>query len=252
MALTNKERAMAFLISFETGDREMIENGVSENYTPHYPDIGDGKNALLDFFDQIQTMELKVNVRRALEDGEYVAVHSEYSGPMIVIDILRFEDGKIVEHWANGQDKIEKTASGHSMIDGSTEIKDIEKTNDNKALLKELVDDVFIGGDYGKMSLLFDDDNYTQHNPNFADGLLGLLKGLEEMAKKGQEMKFTKNHMILGEGNFVLSVSEGNYNGEHVSFYDLFRINKGKFVEHWDVIEPIKSLEEWKNQNGKF
>jgi predicted SnoaL-like aldol condensation-catalyzing enzyme len=83
MALTNKERAMAFLISFETGDREIIENGVSENYTPHYPDIGDGKNALLDFFDQIQTMELKVNVIRALEDGEYVAVHSEYSGPMI-------------------------------------------------------------------------------------------------------------------------------------------------------------------------
>jgi predicted SnoaL-like aldol condensation-catalyzing enzyme len=75
----------------------------------------------------------------------------------------------------------------------------------------------------------------------------GLLKGLEKMAKNGQEMKFTRNHMILNERNFVLSVSEGRYSGDYVSFYDLFRMENGKFVEHWDVIEPIKPLEEWKN-----
>jgi len=72
------------------------------------------------------------------------------------------------------------------------------------------------------------------------------------MAKNGQEMKFTRNHMILGEGNFVLSVSEGRYGGDYVSFYDLFRMENGKFVEHWDVIEPIQPREKWKNQNGKF
>lgn len=65
-------------------------------------------------------------------------------------------------------------------------------------------------------------------------------------------MEFTKNHMILGEGNFVLSVSEGKWSGEYVSFYDLFKVENGKFVEHWDVIEPIPPQEEWKNQNGKF
>ncbi|MBZ2165491.1 ester cyclase [Methanobacterium spitsbergense] len=36
------------------------------------------------------------------------------------------------------------------------------------------------------------------------------------------------------------------------SFFDLFRIENGKFAEHWDVIEPIKTQGEWKNQNGKF
>jgi predicted SnoaL-like aldol condensation-catalyzing enzyme len=250
--VTNKERAIAFLISFETGDRDIIENWVSDNYTPHFPDIGTGKEALLDFFDQMKTIEIRVDIQRALEDGDYVAVHSQYTGPMIVLDLFRFENGKIVEHWANSQDKIEKTASGHSMIDGSTEIEDLDKTMENKALLKELVDDVFIGGKYDKMASLFDDDNYIQHNPNFADGVSGLLQGLEEMAKKGMEMKFTKNYMIIGEGNFVLSVSEGYWSGEHVSFFDLFRMENNKFVEHWDVIEPIKPPEEWKNRNGKF
>ena len=83
----------------------------------------------------------------------------------------------------------------------------MEKTAGNKVLLKKLVLDVFISGDYDKMSNFFDDDNYIQHNSWFADELSGLLSGLEEMAKQGNEMKFTKNYMILGEGNMVLSVN---------------------------------------------
>ena len=35
-------------------------------------------------------------------------------------------------------------------------------------------------------------------------------------------------------------------------FYDLFRIENGKIVEHWDTIEEIPPRSEWKNQNGKF
>jgi predicted SnoaL-like aldol condensation-catalyzing enzyme len=171
---------------------------------------------------------------------------------MVVIDIFRFDDGKIVDHWANTQNSVEETVSVHTMLDGSTQIKDLDKTAENKTLLKELVEDVFIVRDYNKMSSFFDDDNYIQHNPRFVDGLSGLVKGLEEMAKKGMEMKFIKNYMILGEGNFVSSVNEGFYNGEHVSFFDIFRIENSKFVEHWDVIEPIVPSEKWKNQNGKF
>jgi predicted SnoaL-like aldol condensation-catalyzing enzyme len=72
------------------------------------------------------------------------------------------------------------------------------------------------------------------------------------MAKQGNEMKFTKNYMILGEGNMVLSVNEGFYNGEHVSFFDIFRIENSKFVENWDIIKHIVPAEKWKNRNGKF
>ncbi len=54
---------------------------------------------------------------------------------------------------------------------------------------------------------------------------------------------YTKNHMILGEGNFVLTVSEGQFLGKQVSFYDLFRIESGKVVEHWDTIEEMPAKE---------
>jgi predicted SnoaL-like aldol condensation-catalyzing enzyme len=252
MEKTNREKAVAFLKSSETGDKEFVKEWVSENYTPHYPSIKTGRHELLEFYDQLKDMDIKLDIRRVIVDGDYVAVHSEYTGPMVVIDIFRFEDGKIVDHWANTQKTVEQTVSGHSMLDGPIQINDLEKTEDNKTLLKELVDDVFIGGDYDKMPSFFDDDNYIQHNPEFPDGLSGLVKGLGEMAEQGREMKFTKNYMILGEGNFVLSVSEGFFNNEHVSFFDMFRIENSKFVEHWDVIEPIKPSKDWKNQNGKF
>lgn len=57
-------------------------------------------------------------------------------------------------------------------------------------------------------------------------------------------MKFTELHMILGERNFALSITEGYLGEEHVSFYDLFRIQNNKLVEHGDVNEPILPIEE--------
>jgi predicted SnoaL-like aldol condensation-catalyzing enzyme len=72
------------------------------------------------------------------------------------------------------------------------------------------------------------------------------------MAKQGIILKYSKTHRILGEGNFVLAISEGHLGGVHSAFYDLFRVENGKIAEHWDVIEPIPAKSEWKNTNGKF
>ena len=61
------------------------------------------------------------------------------------------------------------------------------------------------------------------------------------------------DYKVLGQGNFVLTMSEGKFGkGEHTSFYDLFRIENGQIVEHWDVIAPIEPKTDWKNTNGKF
>jgi len=65
-------------------------------------------------------------------------------------------------------------------------------------------------------------------------------------------VKYTKVHKILGEGNFVLVVSEGNFGDKLSAYYDLYRIQNGKIAEHWDTIQAIPPREEWKNLNGKF
>ena len=57
---------------------------------------------------------------------------------------------------------------------------------------------------------------------------------------------------LLGEGNFVLVVSEGSFGRVATSFFDLFRIENGKIAEHWDTVEAVPERSAWKNDNGKF
>lgn len=59
-------------------------------------------------------------------------------------------------------------------------------------------------------------------------------------------------HMILGEGNFVLVVSEAAVNGTPTAIYDLYRVEDSTIAEHWDIAEIIPPRSEWKNDNGKF
>jgi len=196
----------------------------------------------------------KVEVIRAFEDGEFVFTHTEYNffGPKAGFDVFRFENGLIVEHWDNLQEIVKETVSGRSQFDGTTQILDIDKTDENKKLIKGFISDVLMGGNPSVITDYISTEKYLQHNPNVGDGLEGLGKALEELAKAGMPMKFTENHKILGEGNFVLSLSEGEFLNKHVGFYDLFRIENGKIVEHWDTIEEIPEKSEWKNENGKF
>lgn len=148
-------------------------------------------------------------MKRVISDGDFVAVHSEYNlnGPKAVFDIFRFEKGKIVEYWDNLQKVVGETLSGHTMFDGATEITDLDKTNENKELVKNFVEDVLMGQNLDKLTSYFDGDNYIQHNPYIADGLSGLGKALEEWAKQEVTMQYDKLHMLIGQGNIVLVAS---------------------------------------------
>lgn len=121
-----------------------------------------------------------------------------------------------------------------------------------KRLVRSFVEDILVNGKMEKLAGYFDGDRYTQHNPQIGDGLSGLGKALEAMARQGITMKYDRVHQVLGEGNFVLVVSEGEFAGQPSSFSDLFRVESGKIAEHWDTIETIPARQLWQNDNGKF
>lgn len=191
---------------------------------------------------------------RVFQDGDFVFAHTDYNffGPKIGFDIFRFENGTIVEHWDLQETPANPNPSGRTMIDGPTEATDLERTEANKALVRAFVEDILVNGRMEKLAGYFDGDRFVQHNPQVADGLSGLGAALEAMARQGVTMKYDRIHKILGEGSFVLAVSEGSFGGRPTSFYDLFRIENGKIAEHWDTIETVPPREAWKNANGKF
>lgn len=251
--LSNKEKAIALLESIPTKNTSIVEDYVSDRqYIQHNPNVEDGKDYFIKFIKQGFVKEAKVI--RAIQDDNYVVAHMKYNffGAKVAFDILRFENGKVVEHWDNLAPITKANPSGHTQFDGSKEIKDLDKTTENKKLIKQFVKDILIDGDMTKLTSYFNGNNYTQHNSLIADQLSGLEKTLSTWAKQGIVMKYNKIHMAIGEGNFVLTVSEGTLGGEAKAFYDLFRVEKSKITEHWDVIESMPVNGTSKNTNGKF
>jgi predicted SnoaL-like aldol condensation-catalyzing enzyme len=192
-----------------------------------------------------------VNIVRVFQDGDFVFAHT-LSGIKIEFHIFRFEDGYMVEHWDNFQEAIMPTKSGNSMIDGPTQSRDLDKTDENKKLIKKFLDDVLYAHNIKNIANYISTEKYVQHNPRVADGLAGFSAAMEALAKAGLKLEYTKTYKILGEGDFVLTQSEGELAGQAVAFYDLWRVENGKITEHWDVLEPMMPKEKWKNQNGKF
>lgn len=254
--LSNRDKAVAVISSIETVDQNAISYINPNKYIQHNLAVADGLAGFGEVMKMLPEGSAKAKVIRTIQDGEYVALHTEYDffGPKAGFDIFRFEDGLIVEHWDNLQDVAKPNPSGRTQFDGATEITDVNKTDENKAIVSDFVQTILMKGDMSQISKFIGDkdSDYIQHNVAVADGLSGLGVALKQLAEAGMPMVYSKNHLIIGEGNFVLSVSEGQFMNQHVAFYDLFRVDNGKIVEHWDTIEAIPPKSEWKNGNGKF
>ncbi len=255
MELSKKAKAIAVLESLETGSKEPIAYINPNKYIQHNLSVGDGLEGFGEVIKHAPPQGFKAKVIRAFEDGDFVFTHTEYDffGPKIGFDVFRFENDLIVEHWDNLIEVQPANPSGRTQTDGATDITDIDKTTENKNIVKSFIDDVLLNHQNEKITDYINPTKYLQHNPVVADGLDGFGAAMKYFAENNLVMEYTKTHKVLGEGNFVLSMSEGKFGkGEHTSFYDLFRLENGKIVEHWDVISTIPSESEWKNKNGKF
>lgn len=249
MTALRKEHIHTLLKGIETGDESSVAVVNPNKYIQHNPQTHEGGIGLAELFRQLAKTSPRVNIVRIFSDGDYVFAHTEYdfSESNIGFEVFRFEGDQTVEHWDNIQLRKGPNSSGNTMVDGSTEITDYDKTEYNRDIINSFVTNVLIEQQFNNLKNYIN-DNYIEHNPQIGNGPSALQSALS----KPNSVLYKKNHRILAEGNFILSVCEGAMNEKHTSFFDLFRIARGKIVEHWDTTEAIPPECEWKNDNGKF
>lgn len=257
--MTKKEKALALIGTFANGDTAKAKELLAPGYIQHNLAYGTGADAFVGSVAYLASAPVKTTVNniRAFEDGDKVFLQTIYNfagaGEQVAFDIFRFDaDGKIAEHWDNLAAKAAPNPSGHTQVDGYDSLEDLDKTEENREIIKNFLYDVMQGKAPEKTPSYFDGDTYIQHNTGIADGLSGLGAALEALGKQGIQMIYDNIHQVLAQGNYVLAVSEGTFGGTPTSYYDLWRIENGKVAEHWDVMETIADKETWQNTNGKF
>jgi predicted SnoaL-like aldol condensation-catalyzing enzyme len=257
--MSKKETVGTFLGAVLQGDTATMRDLANADYIQHNPFIPTGLEPFIQMLPVLQEHKTTAENIRMFEDGDYVFMHNIWRNAkpfgadvMVSFDVIRLDEhGKVAEHWDGMTALVEESASGRTQTDGPTEVTDVEKTAENKALAKALVEDVLMGKNPEKITEYISDQQYDQHNPDIKDGLQGIMEAVEYLTAQNNMFKYTRIHKVLGEGNFVLTISEGEWNGKQQVFYDLFRVADGKIVEHWDVIQEIPS-EGLANENGMF
>lgn len=257
--LSQKEKVAVFFEAINERDVATLEELVTEDYIQHNPFIPTGRDAFVELLTTVlESNGTQVQNIRVIEDDNFVAIHNLWTNAapfgadtVVTFDILRFDDnGKIAEHWDAIQPWESQTANGNTMIDGPTEITNLSETEANKALAVSIIEDVLMGQNPNNITNYISED-YIQHNPQIDNGLQGIQDAVAFLTSINNMFQYNTIYKVIGEGSFVLTISEGTWNGTSNAFYDLFRMENGKAVEHWDVIQPVPT-EGLANDNGMF
>jgi predicted SnoaL-like aldol condensation-catalyzing enzyme len=125
MSETNKSVVVAFYkVIFEGRVEDAFRLYAGTPYRQHNPLIEDGMEGLKKFVTRIMSSQpdARYEIKRVFADGDHVVLHSHWHGLSdnprgeAVVDILRVEGGKVLEHWDVIQTVPEMSANANTMF----------------------------------------------------------------------------------------------------------------------------------------
>jgi predicted SnoaL-like aldol condensation-catalyzing enzyme len=243
---------------FDRKDPSAVDRFFADPFLQHDPNVSDGLAGMRQYAAEIAASpQAKIKIYRTLEDGDLVLLHSKYEGlnvhgaSLVDFDLFRFKDGKIVEHWGGQEPEAPPNPSGRTQVDGPTDVADRDKTEQNRELVRAFKETVTVQLKFDQVGRFIQDGNYAQHASKVGDGIARMKSRVADVVKPSRTPVLNPRRYVA-DGNFVLALIEANAEGGPTANYDLFRVENGRIVEHWDVLSRIPPREQWKNSNGPY
>lgn len=133
-----------------------------------------------------------------------------------------------------------------------------KKLKANKKVVMDFFRKAFIDKDPENAVRLYVGRSYRQHNPLWSDGKESFIQIVKQQAKNNPNRKFDFKR-VIAEGNYVVlhlhqiltkNDRDVNLAPNGKAVIDIFRLENGKIVEHWDVVQFVPT--ESANMNTMF
>ena len=118
----------------------------------------------------------------------------------------------------------------------------------NKAIVLDYIDTVMNQKDLVKVETFWAGDmiQHNPHLPNGLDALRGLIKGADASLVYEPGLAMESGDMVMVHGRY------SGWNGKTMIAVDIFRLENGKIVEHWDVMQEEVTADQTVNGHSMF
>jgi predicted SnoaL-like aldol condensation-catalyzing enzyme len=118
----------------------------------------------------------------------------------------------------------------------------------NKQLVMTATKELFSDLDLTALDRYWSDD-YIQHNPLYPNGKAPLRALIQGAIDAGVSTN-VEVMRVAAEGDLVWAHAKSFFFGKTLATVEIFRVENGKIVEHWDVIQEVPA--EAANPNTMF
>jgi predicted SnoaL-like aldol condensation-catalyzing enzyme len=239
----------------EARDTEATEPLLAEDYIQHDPNVDTGSAAVLAFFAQFgEQVEVQERVQAKLvalvaeRDFVVIAWVDEHTEPRpyttTFFDLFRIENGVLAEHWDHGRLAAGETPRAYVPPTANPNQEAALASSDPRlAANKRLVHDMWrtlLDAQLVEETPRFLAPGYAQHSPIVNTGRDGFVAFLEQFAQPSAIQPTIPNFVqIVAEGDLVtistvVTYDDANGTPYATTWFDLFRVDGGLLVEHWD------------------
>jgi predicted SnoaL-like aldol condensation-catalyzing enzyme len=110
---------------------------------------------------------------------------------------------------------------------------------DNRDIITDFADIFYTQRDVRRAFETYVHPDYIQHNPGIADGRDAAIAALGPMFGDGHHSFEILNILVDGDLAVIHVHARPAPDALGASVFDMYRLEQGRIVEHWDVIQPV-------------